>query len=188
MSRNTTFETRERPHTHTHTHYDVLQLPRHGDWPRLSKEDIRAAYRGALLLHHPDKARQRKAAKPLNGSYTPAYSIDEIVLAYEVLVDPKRRAEYDAALDRGDTSLGWMKEEKDSGGKGSHIGVEVYDLEDLNYDEDKSIWIKSCRCGDEQGYILTESDLDNESSHGEIYVGCRGCSLFVMVLFAVDEG
>jgi diphthamide biosynthesis protein 4 len=160
------------------THYDVLQLARDADWSRLSPDDIKAAYRRALLIHHPDKTTIYVKAVKL--SPTPKYSIDEIVVAYDVLSDPEKRATYDAALDTRD---GLRSSEKSA-----HMGVETFDLEELAYDETRSIWSKSCRCGDECGYILTESDLERESQHGEIYVGCRGCSLFIKVLFAAADG
>ncbi|KAL6250583.1 Diphthamide biosynthesis protein 4 [Rhinocladiella similis] len=177
-----------------YTHYDVLQLPRHQDWSRVSQEDIKSAYRHALLIHHPDKAahvslqtqqqqqqqQQQRQQKPRSHNSTPVYSIDDIVVAYEVLTDPGKRRIYNETLDKKDGSA--------SNIKGTHVGVEVFDLEDLQHDERKNIWFKACRCGDEQGYVLTETDLDNESQHGEIYVGCQGCSLFIKVLFALAEG
>ncbi|KIX97699.1 uncharacterized protein Z520_06477 [Fonsecaea multimorphosa CBS 102226] len=180
-----------RSRTITHTHYDVLQLPRRPEqFHRLSKDDIKAAYRRALLIHHPDKAPSTTKNVSLrtlqsNGASTPTpvYSIDDIVVAYEVLSDSKRRAEYDRTLNPA-VSFGGNNE---GGEKGTHIGVEIYDLEDLKFDESQGIWSKSCRCGDEQGYTVTESDLEKEAQQGEIYVGCRGCSLFIKVLFALEE-
>ncbi|KIW94711.1 uncharacterized protein Z519_04688 [Cladophialophora bantiana CBS 173.52] len=177
--------------TPTHTHYDVLHLSRHPEQSHhLSKDDVKAAYRRALLIHHPDKApatTKDASLKSLrnNGASTPipVYSIDDIVVAYEVLSDPAKRAEYDRTLDRG-VNFDWKGKSDE---KGTHIGVEVYDLEDLKYDEFQTIWSKSCRCGDEQGYIVTESDLEKEAQQGEVYVGCRGCSLFIKVLFALEE-
>ncbi|EXJ71058.1 uncharacterized protein A1O5_06051 [Cladophialophora psammophila CBS 110553] len=177
--------------TQTHTHYDVLHLSCRPEQSRhLSKDDVKAAYRRALLIHHPDKApgttkdaslkrlRNSGASTPI-----PIYSIDDIVVAYEVLSDSAKRAEYDRTLDRG-VNFGWKGEGDE---KGTHIGVEVYDLEDLKYDEVQTVWSKSCRCGDDQGYIVTDSDLEKEAQQGEVYVGCRGCSLFVKVLFALEE-
>ena len=165
-----------------HSHYDVLQLPRHGDWNRLSEQDVKRAYRRALLVHHPDKAPNSRL-KQVNGDLNPLYSIDDIAIAYEVLSDPAKRAAYNEMLDRNEISesQGAVVE------KGTHIGVEIYDLEDLVYVEAKHAWSKGCRCGDEHGYILTESDLEAESPRGEIYVGCQGCSLFIKVLFASED-
>ncbi len=169
----------------SYTHYGVLQLPRH-DFSGLSKDEIRAAYRRALLLHHPDKVSSAEIKTALRAqakaAANPQYSVDEIVIAFETLSDPLRRAGYDRSLKQD--NAGWIQE---AGHKGTHIGVECYDLEDLMYDEVKNIWSKACRCGDDQGYVVTEPDLDKESQHGEIFVGCRGCSLFIKVEFAADE-
>ncbi|EXJ79280.1 hypothetical protein A1O3_08782 [Capronia epimyces CBS 606.96] len=164
------------------TYYDVLGLARHEDRQPLSKDDIKAAYRRALLLHHPDKA-HGGVLRRASGHPTPLYSIDEIVVAYEVLTDPEKRAAYDQALDHEGLPgiRGWDHY------KGTHVGVESYDLEDLDYDETENMWSRSCRCGDEHGYALTETDLEKESLNGEIYVGCRGCSLFIKVLFGLAE-
>ncbi|KIW17457.1 hypothetical protein PV08_04651 [Exophiala spinifera] len=177
---------------HSHTHYDVLRLSRGADWSRVSHEDVKSAYRRALLIHHPDKAAQvsfkkqqqqqeQEQQKPPSRNDSPAYSIDDIVVAYEVLADPRKRRMYDETLDKRDGST---LNRKDN----THIGVEAFDLEDLQYDERKNTWSKSCRCGEERGYVLTETDLDEESQDGEIYVGCRGCSLYIKVLFALEEG
>jgi diphthamide biosynthesis protein 4 len=165
--------------TLAYTYYDVLALPRRGGtWGFLSKDDIKTAYRRALLVHHPDKARTDVGNTSSAREHQPKYSIDEIVNAYETLVDQEKRAEYNETLDKG-TGKGNVS--------GTHIGVEVFDLEDLKYDEGKNTWSRSCRCGDEHGYILTEQDLEKESQQGEIYVGCRGCSLFIKVLFSLEE-
>ncbi|RVX67426.1 hypothetical protein B0A52_08779 [Exophiala mesophila] len=191
------------------THYDILQLPRpsleslqHGKTQStLSKDDIKAAYRRALLIHHPDKIKITPTISahqnhvPTTQTYTSTstlnsasaltahYTVDEIVAAYNVLLDPVRRSEYDHALMRQDKDAGLISDV----GTGSHIGVEVFDLEDLDYNQADDTWSRACRCGDLCGYLLTENDLERESQHAEIYVGCRGCSLFIKVLFAVQS-
>ncbi|KAL2427341.1 Diphthamide biosynthesis protein 4 [Exophiala dermatitidis] len=164
-----------------YTHYDVLSLSRHPTRNSLPKDEIKAAYRRALLLHHPDKISQsgRASKASTTARPTPLYSVDEIVVAYEVLADPERRAAYDRAL--------IQEEESEGCDRGTHTGVESYDLEDLPYDETQNIWYRHCRCGDERGYILTEADLEKESEQREVYVGCRGCSLFIKVLFELAE-
>lgn len=171
-----------------YTHYDVLRLDR-DDFSSLSKDDIKAAYRRALLIHHPDKissdaGRGPSTLKSGSENVQPKhrYSIDDIVSAYEILSDPTKRADYNRSLGRDS----W-KRANDRHNGGTHIGVESYDLEDLTYDEDKGTWSRSCRCGDEKGYVVTEADLERESQQGEIYVGCRGCSLFIKVQFAIEE-
>lgn len=63
---------------------------------------------------------------------------------------------------------------------------------------------KSCRCGAEEGYVLTEEDMDdveeevrqqemnNGSKARSMIIGCLGCSLWVQVDWVVcdsdDEG
>jgi diphthamide biosynthesis protein 4 len=174
--------------TPSHTHYDVLRLAR-DDFSSLSKDDIKAAYRRALLKNHPDKgagADGKTALKSCSNSTatsTARYTIDEITTAYDTLSEPARRVEYDRTLAQREHP-GWKHA---SGQKGTHTGVDAYDLADLEYDEVNNSWSKSCRCGDEIGYTLTESDLEKESQQGEVYVGCRGCSLFIKVLFAVED-
>jgi hypothetical protein len=49
-------------------------------------------------------------------------------------------------------------------------------------------WYRGCRCGDERGFMVTEMDLEKEAEHGEVVIGCRGCSLWMKILFAMEEG
>jgi diphthamide biosynthesis protein 4 len=149
----------------------------------VSKRDVKAAYHRTLLLYHPDKRNgSLSAGRPLNSQNEESYTIDQITEAYNTLFDEATRAAYDKQLE-------WSKE--GSNGRFTkeilHNGVEVHDLEDLDYDEDKNIWSRGCRCGDPNGYMLTEAELENESSEGEIYVVCKGCSLWIKVLFGTSE-
>lgn len=66
-------------------------------------------------------------------------------------------------------------------------GVESVDLDDLNYDENSATWSRSCRCGNEKGFMFGESDLEEASEVGELVVGCSDCSLWLRVYFAVLE-
>lgn len=172
----------------TYSYYDILHIAPETKWNSLSKDEVKTAYRRALLVHHPDKLPSIPNGTSLDESRkpsetptaTPKYSIDEIIAAYQVLSHATKRAAYDEAL--------LKRNEKDLHGQsGTHIGVETYDLEDMVYDEDREMWSRGCRCGDDGGYTVTVQDLDKESQHGEIYVGCRGCSLFIKVVFAVEE-
>lgn len=65
----------------TRTAYDVLQVS-----PRGSLEVIRAAYRVLARAYHPD----------VNASPQASRRMQEVNAAYEILIDPARRAEYDA--------------------------------------------------------------------------------------------
>lgn len=69
-------------------------------------------------------------------------------------------------------------------------GIETIDLDDLNMDEDETkehTWYRGCRCGEERGFVITEGDLEDAAQDGEVTVGCRGCSLWLRVLFGVVE-
>lgn len=124
------------------------------------------------------------------------YTIDQITAAYKILVDPVLRADYDRSL-RLDHLHGPSRQDKAS--NIFHTGLEIVDLEDLIYEEggdaaasDQTIsqaggvWYRGCRCGDEKGFLIVEEQLEQEAEYGEIVVGCRGCSLWLKVLFAVD--
>ncbi|KAI9036999.1 DnaJ-domain-containing protein [Aspergillus affinis] len=201
-------------HTLTHDHYEILSLPFSTSTTTtttsLSKQQLKTAYHKALLKHHPDKAssvtkdtdlqtqsQSQSYSQPktnlLTSLATPtvpesAYTIDQITLAYRTLSDPQLRAEYDREL-RLDREKAARREKT---GTVFHTGLEVVDLEDLACDEGddetgQATWYRGCRCGDEKGFLVTEDELEREVEHGEIVVGCRGCSLWMKVLFAVNE-
>jgi diphthamide biosynthesis protein 4 len=163
--------------TYMPTYYKVLGLPEalHED-PNLSAQTIRNAYRRALLQNHPDKATQ-SAVKGAD------FSIDQISEAFSTLSDRKTRAEYDKRLQQ-------KASQYERGAKGREVfrtGIETVDLDDLETNEVQGIWYRSCRCGDEYGFLIRASDLEEVAEDGEISVGCRGCSLWLKVLFGVME-
>lgn len=166
------------------THYQVLQIPPE---PDLKAETVKQAYHRALLVHHPDKAYQVNVHAPSEFSATAIEkpTIDQIVRAYAVLSDPSQRKSYDAAL------------KSSSKQNVAHRGIDSYDLDDLEYTEKDGhgIWQRPCRCDSGEGYIVTQQDLEradseqepNPDGSKEIIVGCRGCSLFIRVTFAVES-
>jgi len=102
-----------------------------------------------------------------------------------VLSTPKLRAEYDRELRlRG---VGFASSPGSGKVERFKTGVEVVDLDDLAFDDREDVWYRGCRCGDERGFLLREGDLEGAVQEGEITVGCRGCSLWVKVLFGVIE-
>jgi len=117
------------------------------------------------------------------------YTVDQIALAFNTLNNAKSRAKYDAELKlqsrsiNGDTNVE----------SGFRTGVEVVDLDDLVYQEEEvnggGMWYRSCRCGQERGFEVREEDLEEASrgGEGEVSVGCKGCSLWLRVLFGVLE-
>lgn len=155
-------------------YYEVLHLPRNETF--LSPERVKKAYRTTLLSHHPDKAK----AGAGTGVETHTVTIDEIALAYKTLSEPSLRAEYDR----------WLTTSQDSddlkGGRIHHTGLETVDLDDLAFDEKSQSWSRDCRCG-VGGYAVTEDELEKHLEDREIIVGCRGCSLWLRVLFSVEE-
>lgn len=182
----------------TTDYYQILNLPFTGSTTEFPKHQIKLAYHKALLKHHPDKAGAVAQEDGLIGTATHAlsgstdqrlYTIDEITTSYKTLSDPVLRAEYDRTLrlDRVKTA------EREKTGDVFHTGLEIVDLEDLACDEvdegeSASIfWYRGCRCGDEKGFSVTENDLEREAEHGEIVIGCRGCSLWLKILFAVED-
>lgn len=175
--------------------YEVLALPFGGSSSTTpSKQQIKLAYHKALLKHHPDKAgaitketglgSTTASNAPNNSASSDPYTIDQITTAYKTISDPVLRAEYDRSLrlDRAKVA------EREKTAHVFHTGLEVVDLEDLACDEaaDGDVWYRGCRCGDERGFSVTEEDLEREAEHGEIVIGCRGCSLWLKILFAVE--
>ncbi|KAJ5145244.1 DnaJ-domain-containing protein [Penicillium atrosanguineum] len=166
--------------------YQILSVPFTGTSTGLSKQTVKLAYHKALLRHHPDKASAiaQGLRTPSKESGESRYTIDEITTAYKTLSDPGLRAEYDRTL-RLDRAKAAEREKTDV----FHTGLEVVDLEDLECDEsgEELCWFRGCRCGDDRGFLVTEDELEREVEHGEIIVGCRGCSLWLKVLFAVED-
>ncbi|KAL2841277.1 CSL zinc finger-domain-containing protein [Aspergillus pseudoustus] len=188
-------------------YYEILSL----SFPStsLSKQQLKVAYHKALLKNHPDKASSAIArdltSPPASTTTLPSYNnpstttsssspphkpvtVDQITIAYKTLSDPALRAEYDRSLRLDRTRVA----EREKTGTVFHTGLEVVDLEDLACDDGsgadgEAVWYRGCRCGDERGFLVSETDLEREAEHGEVVVGCRGCSLYMKVLFAVQD-
>ncbi|OAX80239.1 hypothetical protein ACJ72_05431 [Emergomyces africanus] len=136
-----------------------------------------------------DKTMQLLPSEPPLG-----YTIDQIATAYKILSDPVTRAEYDRSL-----RLSGINDSRHGPGHGGddgmhfRTGMEIFDLDDMEIgaggdDSRDGAWYHSCRCGEERGFLVLEEDLEREAERGEVVVGCRGCSLWATVVFAIDEG
>lgn len=160
--------------------YDVLKLQRPGsDGPAISQNEIKSAYRRALLLNHPDKHQGSDAIQAGKQRYT----IDEVTRAYDILIDPSRRLQYDRQLQLK------LREKDDHDPGNHHTGIEAVDLDDLEYDGHRKEWHRECRCGDSTGFRFTEEELQGNCDNGEVIAECPGCSLLMRVTFAVaDDG
>jgi diphthamide biosynthesis protein 4 len=173
-------------------HYTTLRLPspsgnQNETYKIASAEDIKQAYRQALLTHHPDKnIALQTTTKPTSNP-----SIDAIKLAYAILSDPKSRTEYDREL-----ILQNLKADTTRNGptatdarRSFRTGEELIDLDDMAYDDTTGMWYRACRCGEQRGYTVTEAQLEEEERKGgrEVVVGCCGCSLWLRVGYGVVE-
>ena len=153
----------------TPDYYTILNLATRKLDPSLSPSEVKAAYKRALLQHHPDKS----TSIPKSG-----FTIDSIALAYKILSSPALKTEYD---------LGLQTARPKDYDKVFRTGLDTVDLDDLIYDEGKEIWTRGCRCGDDRGFVVTEGELEVNAEDGELIIGCRGCSLWLRVLFGVEE-
>jgi len=133
------------------------------------------------------------------------YTIDQIALAYRTLSDEKLRREYDRCIFSLEHFRCGQDCDDDHNGPSGALGLDVIDLGDFScvegglfpsmdcgrfgdWEEERGLvyWYRGCRCGDEKGYLITEDELEENVDGGEIVVGCRGCSLWVRVLFRED--
>ncbi|KAF3937627.1 hypothetical protein ABW19_dt0207027 [Dactylella cylindrospora] len=189
------------------THYTILSLPsnlppNHPNYQTILKK----AYHRTLLQCHPDKLPSAAAAGVAPPSIhhdlnsPPAdeiYTIDQINSAYKTLSSPTLRQTYDATLQSPSIQAESYK-----------TGLDVVDLDDMVYHEGAGEssggrYTKSCRCGADEGYVLTEEEMDEvedeiskhaaslktarTSTARSMIVGCLGCSLWVQVDWVVCE-
>ena len=160
--------------------YAILALPRPP--AVLTAQVVKKAYHAALLRHHPDKASQKPVAAD-------APSVDVLGLAYKTLSTPALRTEYNAGLDN---VLAGASDARTPVSNGSEV-VQTVDLDEFAYNEAEGCYVLACRCGEAEGFVLTEEELESAAEGGvgserEVVVGCGGCSLWWRVAFeVVDE-
>ena len=163
----------------TTDYYQILGLDDSRTKSLISPSDVKKAYRKALLYYHPDKQTSGLIRLSTN---EPVPSIDEITNAYKVLSDPASRTKYDREL---------RLQRPDDDGAGTvstrHTGMETVDLEELDFDEDRECWTRPCRCGNQPAFVITEAELGKNADYGELVTGCKGCSLWLKVLFSVAD-
>jgi curved DNA-binding protein CbpA len=161
------------------SHYQVLNLTQSlVDSHHNPSTLIKRAYHRALLQNHPDKAARSPA------SSSTFYSVDQITAAYTVLSSPRDRAAYDASARLSQQQQQHGGGQDDPASVQFRTGVENVDLDDLPFDEGKDVWYRSCRCGNDRGYVFGEDDLEEVGGEGELMVGCLDCSLWLNVHFA----
>lgn len=169
--------------------------------------ELRQAYKRALLHHHPDKQKKKKPQESTSSptTYPPpaAATIDEITEAYRVLGNASERAKYDVELRKWKTMNNHLHQnnhhQADVIIATRHTGMEIVDLEELDFEvglenenEDATatatgIWKRACRCGSIPAFVVTEAELEKSADEGELVTGCKGCSLWLKVMFTVDD-
>lgn len=168
--------------------------------------ELRQAYKRALLHHHPDKQKKKKPQESTSSptTYPPAAAatIDEITEAYRVLGNASERAKYDVELRKWKTMNNHHRHQADAViSTTRHTGMEIVDLEDLDFEgggleneENENdatatgnIWKRACRCGSIPAFVVTEAELEKSADEGELVTGCKGCSLWLKVMFTVDD-
>jgi len=183
------------PIVSSHSHYDALGLPaptHNGATPELlTSQAVKKAYHKALLKWHPDKALVGAAlpattldklkSTPPPPTDTPGYTLDEIITAYTTLSTERGRREYEREYR---LRLAGNTKEEVKGLWNAYVPMDVVDLDDFEYEERLGKFYKRCRCGEDEGYVLWESELE-EVQAGEVVVGCVGCSLWLKVEFEV---
>lgn len=166
--------------------------------------ELRQAYKRALLHHHPDKQKKKKPQESTSSptTYPPAATatIDEITEAYRVLGNASERAKYDVELRKWKMMNNQHLQEADVIITTRHTGMEIVDLEDFDFEvfenENENekdatvtgnIWKRACRCGSIPAFVVTEAELEKSADEGELVTGCKGCSLWLKVMFTVDD-
>ncbi len=167
-------------------HYEVLGILSTNNPTRISTEDIKRAYRQALLRHHPDKTQSPNITETRPSGTSS--SIDRIILAYQTLSKPSARAEYDRLLHlQQRTSISSSHSQRTQTWSSPPENYETMDLDDMVLDEERQVWYANCRCGAERGYIVSEAELEKHIHEGSILVMCHGCSLWLKVEFEVEQ-
>jgi diphthamide biosynthesis protein 4 len=184
------------PKSQHDTHYRILNLPStlsasSSSATPLTPQILKQAYHRALLAHHPDKTTPSQPVVKSRES-----TIDQITPAYKTLLDPRLRGEYDRELRLSRTSNDNDDTDTETDAERAfRTGLETLDLDDMTLVEEHGekemmdMYTHPCRCGTEGGFDVSERDLEEAAEGGdaEVVVPCRGCSLWVRVLFGVEE-
>lgn len=164
----------------------------------LTPLDLRAYYRRALLLYHPDKQPSSGPGRvPAIPATTAANQVDRARLA------PETDAEEGGGMAGTQGTIDQVREsyrvlltllfpeslhltgqpatdkasDRHAGSSTGVTGYQIVDLDEFEALDDEGAWRLTCRCTGT--YTLTETDLDQ----GRDVVGCSGCSLLVRVTY-----
>lgn len=144
------------------THYGVL-----GVEPSASAEEIRAAFKAAVLRCHPDKQGPRQAPDAAGGAGAEG-EYAAVRTAWEVLGDGASRAAYDGRM-----ALQRLQEE----GIQVNEVVAAAELEVAGMRDGQEVLSLLCRCGG--AYVVAREEV---GLAGEVLVPCDTCSLHIQVI------
>ena len=136
---------------------------------RATDEELKKAYRKAVLRTHPDKWIETSASSSQGivrgieqqGSREAFLKVQE---AWKTLSDPKERYRYDEQLLREEEEVDEVEADKE------------VDLTDMQHESDGSYGY-SCRCGDT--FVLEESDKPEGGT--SVLINCCSCSLILCI-------
>ncbi|KAF9425627.1 Diphthamide biosynthesis protein 4 [Podila epigama] len=128
-----------------------------------SPSEIKMQYQKLLLIHHPDKQRQAGQTAPQDSD-----QLQDIMEAWECLRIPSQREFYDSSLKA-------MKLRTNG-----QVNDDI-DLDDMDYDDETSVYTSPCRCSGE--YAISEKELEL----GVDTVVCSTCSLIVRIHYEVAD-
>lgn len=153
------------------TYYEILGIESDA-----TTVEIKKAYKNSLLESHPDKR--------IVDSTANVRSINEIQIAYQILVDDILRKQYDEQL---------AESFKKQGFHNSGEGLDEFSLDCFEYTIETETFIMRCpRCMAPEGFELSEESLDvhaidNPSGGFFVLVQCNACSLWLKIVFDVVE-
>ncbi|BDA42843.1 probable DnaJ homolog subfamily C member 24 [Coccomyxa sp. Obi] len=144
-------------------HYQALNVA-----PDATMDEIRAAYRAAILHLHPDKAGPGSGHKEWQSTAV----FMRVQQAWEVLKDAETRTAYNQVL----MAKALQKE--------IAVSAEV-DLDDMASHTDATgemcLFTYPCRCG--SNFAVSEAELSEHADN--VVVQCQDCSLAIRVLYTV---
>ncbi|XP_010904806.1 uncharacterized protein [Elaeis guineensis] len=164
------------------THYDVLSVREDASY-----DEIRAAYRTAILSSHPDKLHGKLDVSDLQHKQEEKFL--DVQKAWEVLSDSKSRANYDRELQACGQVVEVVYNEVELGDMAMET---VGDVQEFFY---------QCRCGDyflitslelgEMGISLHENGVEvqtsAELSPSSVLLPCGSCSLKIRLIIDANH-
>ncbi|KAG1326301.1 DPH4 [Cocos nucifera] len=164
------------------THYDVLSVREDASY-----DEIRAGYRAAILISHPDKLHRKVDVLDLQHKQEEKFL--DVQKAWEVLSDSKSRANYDRELQASRQVVEVVYDEVELG----DMAMETLD--------DVQEFFYQCRCGDyflvtslelgEMGISLHENRVEIETSSelspSSVLLPCGSCSLKICLIIDANR-